>query len=400
MPEQRRVALGVPRLRVLTLHSPYRSGFASGENRVVEEEAALLRMAGHEVTAWEGEATPRRSSVAAGVSAIWSVNAARQVEGLIDELQPHVVHVHNLYPLLSPAVIVAANRRAVPTVLTLHNYRLMCPSATLLRDGRTCEACVGRIPWRAVVHRCYRGSAGASAAIALSLAGHRRAGTFDRVTRFVAVSAFVRRQHVRAGIDERRIIVKPNFAWAAPVRKTDGEYFLYLGRLSPEKGVDWLPRVWREGALAHPVLVVGDGPELSRLRRSAPSSFVCVGNKAPEEVAELLTNARALLVPSLSYEGSPRTIVEAYAAGVPVLANRVGAIPEFVEHGVTGFLADVRHSASWLSGVQAMLDAETNRRCGERAHARWAAEYSPAQNVRRLEDVYGCAIAAAEAAAA
>ncbi len=162
-------------MRVLVLHSRYPTGTSSGENRVVDDEVELLRAAGHEVRLWspspeDGGGTSR---LRLGARAVWSRPAVREVERLAAELRPDVVHVHNLYPLLSPAVLRTA---AAPVVMTLHNYRLLCLPATFLRDGRTCEDCLGALPWRGVVHRCYRGSAAGSASLAASLGMHRRWG--------------------------------------------------------------------------------------------------------------------------------------------------------------------------------------------------------------------------------
>ena len=188
-------------MRILLLHSRYLSGAASGENRVVEEEAALLRSGGNRVWCYSPEPTivgtfDRARSAA---SAIWSARAARAVHRLVEKQGIDVVHAHNLFPTLSPAPLRAAHDAGAATLMTLHNFRLMCLPANLLRDGRICEDCIGHIPWRGIRHRCYRGSALGSAALATSLALHRGLGTFDGVSRYLAVSDFVRRKHVEAG---------------------------------------------------------------------------------------------------------------------------------------------------------------------------------------------------------
>ena len=233
-------------MRVLILHSRYLSGTTSGENRVVEDEARLLRDAGHDVLVWAP--SPSELGVAgrvrAGASALWSARAVEKVRRLIGRHQPQVVHCHNLFPMLSPAVIRAAAAEA-PVVATLHNFRLLCLPATFVRDGEPCEDCLGHLPWRGVRYRCYRGSRLGSGALAGSLGLHRALGTFDDVRRFLAVSDFVRAKHVEAGFPPEQIKVKPNFSWPLPRREGPGEYFLYLGRLSPEKGVPTLLEAWR-----------------------------------------------------------------------------------------------------------------------------------------------------------
>jgi glycosyltransferase involved in cell wall biosynthesis len=302
---------------------------------------------------------------------------------MVTEFRPDVIHAHNLFPTLSPSVLRTAG---APVVVTLHNYRLLWLPATLLRDGTTCEDCLGRTPWRGVAHRCYRDSAAGSAALAVSLTLHRRIGTFGRVAAFLAVSDFVRAKYIEAGFAADSIRVKPNFAPPIPVRTGAGAYFLFLGRLSQEKGLDRLVRVWRD--VPARLVVVGDGPERARLQALAPETVEFHGAVAPEHVPAYLQEARALVLPSICYEGAPRTVVEALAAGVPVLANRKGALPTVVDDGVTGLLVDPDQPGDWPRVARALLDDETSTVMGEAAHRAWRARYSPEQGIRALEAVY------------
>jgi glycosyltransferase involved in cell wall biosynthesis len=372
-------------MRVLVLHSRYRSGTSSGENRVVDDEVELLRSAGHEVRLWapspeDGGGTSR---LRLGARAVWSRPAVREVERLAAELRPDVVHVHNLYPLLSPAVLRTA---AAPVVMTLHNYRLLCLPATLLRDDRDCEDCLGALPWRGVVHRCYRGSTAGSAALAASLGVHRRMGTFRHVAAFLAVSEFVRDKHLEAGMDATRIRVKPNFVAPMPRREGPGRDFLYLGRLSAEKGLDRLVSRWRD--MPGRLVVVGDGPDRARLEAAAPDTVEFRGAVPPQDVGGFLSQARALVLPSICYEGAPRTVVEAYAAGVPVVANRHGALPSVVSEGVTGLLVDPATPDGWRDALVRLGDDSASVRLGEGAFANWRSRYSPEQGLADLEAAY------------
>ena len=315
-------------MRILILHSRYLSGAVSGENRVVADETRLLREAGHQVWLWEP--TPTTTSglrlLRAGAKAIWSTSAVTKVGELIRQTRAEIVHCHNLYPELSPAVLRKASS-GIAAVMTLHNFRSLCLPATFVRDGRICEDCLGRLPWPGVVHACYRGSMAGSAILASSLTLHRTLETFDRPTLYLAVSEFVKRKHVEAGWADDRISVKSNFAWPATRREGPGEYFLYLGRLSPEKGVSTMLDAFRELPAA-PLLVVGDGPQNDELRAMTSSPSVDFrGAVSPTEVDSLLRHARALLVPSVCYEGQPRAILEAYAAGIPVVASDIGGLP-------------------------------------------------------------------------
>jgi glycosyltransferase involved in cell wall biosynthesis len=258
-----------------------------------------------------------------------------------------------------------------------------------LRDGRACEDCLGKFPWRGVVHRCYRGSAAGSAALAASLGVHRRMRTFDHVAMFLAVSEFVCRKHLEAGFDPARIRVKPNFGSAQPRRQGPGEDFLFLGRLSEEKGLDRLVSIWRD--VPARLVVVGDGPERARLEAAAPDTVEFRGSVPSDQVPAFLARARALVLPSICYEGAPRTVVEAYAAGVPVVANRYGALPGVVTDGVTGLLVEPGDAAAWRSALASVMDDGTSERLGDGAFAAWRTGYSPERGIADLEAAYAAA---------
>ncbi|MFL5767788.1 MAG: glycosyltransferase family 4 protein [Actinomycetota bacterium] len=383
-------------MRVLLLHSRYLSGAASGENRVLEEESRLLRDAGHDVTLWspEPEVGGALATVRTAGNAVWSRSAAQHVASLVRRNRIEIVHVHNLFPTLSPSVLRAARSSGAAVVMTLHNYRLMCLPANFLRDGRPCEDCLGHLPWRGVVHRCYRDSALGSATLAGSLGAARSAGSFDAVTRFLAVSEFVRVKHIQGGIAPERIVVKPNFTWPAERRTGPGEYLLFLGRLSHEKGVDTILRAAARSGEGCPLVVVGDGPDAEALRRDAPANVTFRGQVAASEVPAILARGRALLVPSRWYEAAPRSIIEAYAAGVPVIASDIGALPEAVADGETGLLAPPDDPSSWAARMTELVDDGTSLRLGEAAFARWEQRFSPERGVRDLEEAYSEAIAA------
>jgi glycosyltransferase involved in cell wall biosynthesis len=386
-------------MRILLLHSRYLSGPASGENRVVEEEAALLRSGGHHVWRYSPEPTVGGpvDRVRSGVSAIWSTRAVLTVRRLVEREGIEVVHAHNVFPTLSPAALRAAHDAGAATLVTLHNFRLFCLPANLLRDGRVCEDCVGHAPWRGVRHRCYRGSALGSAVLATSLVVHRSLGTFDGVSRYLAVSDFVRRKHVEAGLDPSRIAVKPNFVWPLPLREGPGEYFLFLGRLAPEKGVDTLLAAWALGEPPGKLVIAGDGPEAASLRAASPPGVEFRGQVAAEEVPSLLASARALVIPSRWYEAAPRTITEAYAAGVPVLASDIGALPEAVQAGTTGYLVPVDDPNAWAQVARRLADDAESERLGAEARRLWSERFTPEHGLAALEAQYAEALATRDA---
>lgn len=377
-------------MRVLILHSRYLSGWASGENSVARDEERLLTEAGHEVVTWMPEPTAELSHERLGFRAIWSPAAVAHVRSLIERHRPQIVHCHNLFPMLSPAVLRVATEGECRVVVTLHNYRMFCLPATCIRDGEICELCLGRMPWRGVVYRCYRGSLPGSAAVAASLSLHRAMRSFDRVSLFLPVSRFVRDKHVQAGLDADRMLTKPNFSWSRPRRHGAGEYFLYAGRLAAEKDVRTLLEAWR--SIRARLIVAGDGPEREALQAVAPPGVEFRGTVSADEVTELLRGARALMLPTRCNEGGPRSVIEAYSAGVPVIATSLGALPEMVEDGVSGLLVAPGRADAWVRAVDAMSDAEASTRLGEGAFDRWARLHSPDEGLAELERAYGAAL--------
>ena len=326
-------------LRVLVVHNRYQQ--RGGEDTVVEAEAALLRSHGHAVQEYlrsndDIDTLPRAQ---AAIQTFWSRRTLSEVGALVSAFRPDLVHVHNTFPLVSPSVYYAAGRAGLPVVQTLHNFRLVCPQGMLLRDEKPCEDCVGRLPWRAVVHRCYRDSSAQSSVLAAMLATHRAAGTWSRrITRYIALNEFCRERFIAGGLPADKIRVKPNFVdLPAPAEQTRSG-LLFVGRLSHEKGVAVLAEAMRRSSDADlPQLrVVGTGPQGAVFEGIA--GVRCVGMLAGDEVAAEMSRAAALIVPSIWYENYPRSIVEAFACGLPVIASRIGALPTLVEHERTGLL--------------------------------------------------------------
>jgi glycosyltransferase involved in cell wall biosynthesis len=370
----------------LILHSRYRSGPVSGENRVVDDEVRLLAEAGHQVELISPSlGNPSRVELLkAGIRMVWSRSAVAQVANGIERIRPDVVHCHNLFPSLSPSVLRAA--AGLPVVLTLHNYRLLCLPGILFRNGNICQDCLGRAPWPGVLHGCYQGSISASLALGASLTLHGKMATFDQVARYLAISQFVREKHIEGGLPPERIIVKPHFAWPTDIRDSPGDYFLYLGRLSPEKGVATLIDAARR--IPTRLLVVGAGPEASKLRSIAPPTVEFVPTVLPSKAQQLIRSARAMIVPSLSYEGAGRVVLEAYAAGVPVIATRLGGLPEVVNDGVTGVLVPPGNGEALASAIEMLLEESVSERMGNAAFQLWRNNYDPKSGLARLEKTY------------
>jgi glycosyltransferase involved in cell wall biosynthesis len=374
-------------MRILLVHNAYQH--RGGEDAVVESEIALLRAHGHvvETYARSNDEVGGMSSLALARQTLWSDRTPDDLAALVVRFSPDVIHSHNTFPLISPSLYWAAARAGVPVVQTLHNFRLMCLNALFLREGRVCEDCMGHLPWRGVVRACYRESRTASAALAGMLALHRGLGTYrNKVARYIALNEFCRGKFIEGGLPAERVVVKPNFVdfdMPEPVARAG---LLFVGRLSVEKGVATLAQAMTLLPDAK-LRVAGDGPEAGLL--DGVAGVTRLGNQPGETVRQEMSRAMALVVPSIWYENFPRTIVEAFATGLPVITSRIGALADIVTDGETGLLfepgnpRDLADKMAW-----ALTHPEQMAAMGHNARAQYEAEFSAEVNYRRLMEIY------------
>jgi len=372
----------------------------------MEQEINMLRERGHQVRLLErlNSDIPARSLLSKARllgTTVWSTSSYRDTQNLIHEWRPDIVHVHNYLPLLSPSVYYAAWANSLPIVQTLHNYRLVCPGTLLHRNGIVCEDCVGRSTWRGTLHACYRDSHVASFAVSAMLESHRLLGSWRHVEAYIALSEFQRDKLVAGGLPAERLHVKPNcVAWNFPVRSGQGSYALYVGRLASEKGVQTAVEAWAGAGQKEfrglPLKIVGAGPLQDVLRRRTAGlggRVELLGFRSRSEIAELLANARLLIYPSEVYEPLGISVLEAYAAGVPVLASRMGALEQIVLEGRTGalFMAGDAHDLR-RAAVRLAEDAAANMRMGQCARQTYLRLYTPERNYEQLMAIYGIAL--------
>lgn len=381
-------------MRILQVHTRYRQ--RGGEDVVVDAEAELLREAGHEVQQVIAHNPDGAMAAAANlVFAPWNPTWTRRIRHRVEDFRPDVVHVHNTWFAMSPAVLRAVTHREVPVVMTLHNYRLTCANALLFRDGQICEECVGGSPWRAMRYRCYRGSRVQSAAAVATIALHRRLATWaEHVDRFIVLTDFQRDLMVRAGLAADKVVVKPNFVPDPGSRSAPpsaSKVVLYVGRLSSEKGVDLLLEAWRRADTGDLELwVVGDGPNRDELERNPPSRVRIEGPVSRGEVQSLMLRSRALVLPSRGYEALPTVILEAAAAGLGVVVPTPSSPGAAVERAV---------GRSWLFRSGRIGDLEgrladlvDGRRCddaGIRMRCLYENAFPPHRAAEMLGEVYG-----------
>ena len=381
-------------MKILLAHNYYQQ--AGGEDQCVAAEVAMLEARGHEVVRYHlhNDSIDGMSRLQLASRTVWSRSAYHELRELIRTHRPRVAHFHNTFPLISPAAYYAARAEGVPVVQTLHNFRLLCPNALFFRNGRVCEDCLGKaIPWPGVVHGCYRGSRTASAGVATLLTTHRALGTWRKaVDVYVALTEFSRRKFLEGGLPVDRVVVKSNFVDPDPgPGEGAGGYGVFVGRLSPEKGVETLLAAWKALGGRLPLKIVGDGP-LSPVVREAAAAGAGVewlGSKPPPDVYDLIGGAMFLVLPSQCYENFPRVVVEAFAKGTPVIASGLGAMAEVVDHGRTGQHFEPGNAADLAAQVRRLLEDPLEcSRMREAARGEYERKYTADSNYHTLLAIY------------
>ncbi|MFH0808985.1 MAG: glycosyltransferase [Pseudomonadota bacterium] len=402
-------------MRILFLNNYYY--LRGGSERVLFQEMAALEAVGHQVAVFsrrhpENLPTPHESlftppmdtqRVSFGPRALvtlrelfYSQANYQAVRRIVAEFKPDVAHAHNIYGRLSTSVLDALRDCQVPAVLTLHDYKLICPNYLLLCGGRICEACKGGRFYQAFLNRCHKGSYAASAVYALESGFTRLWGKYDSLRGLIAPSRFLGCKFAEFGFDSRRIHYIPNcidtdeYVAAAGM----GRHILFLGRLSREKGVDVL--LAAHGALPNkprpPLLIVGDGPERQKLREAAASleDREFAGYLQGSALRETIRQALAVVVPSVWYENAPLAVLEAMACGKPVIGARIGGISEMIDDAETGYLFEPGNAADLVDKLSRLLGLPRAQLAAMGAAARRKAEvhYSPEAHLSGLLGLY------------
>ena len=384
-------------LRILVVQNHY-IGFA-GDDVVVANESSLLSARGHEVSLWSvhnKDLTTLRSRIHTALSLTYSRQSKARLSRHIAEFRPDVMHCHNLFPRITVSAYDAAAEAGIPIVQTLHDFRsVCCINGFLYRNGRICELCVAGSPYWGAWHRCYRNSWLGSFVTAHALDRQRRAGTLQqRVGCFIALSEPSRRQFIAAGLPEERIVVKPNFMSDPGTPLACSRHgALFVGRLSPEKGLQTLVKAW-EG-IEFPLRILGGGPLRLSLSADLSRWISVLGHRPHAEVGPAMRQARFLVMPSEYIEGFPMVIVEAFANGLPVIASRLGTMADVIEDGVTGlhFTAgdpdDLAAKVAW-----AITHGDRMAEMGSAARRVYETRYSEETNYQSLLTIYRDAISA------
>ena len=394
-------------MRILIVHNRYRPTAPSGENRVVDQECAELVARGHDVALFERHSRDvaswsllRRAMLPARI--LWSEDSRRSIAAELARFGPDVVHVHNTFPLITPAILYACRDAAAPVVATVHNYKLGCANGELFRDGSVCHDCLGGSVLPAVTHACYRNSRAATAPVAAALALHANAWR-SLVSAYIFISAAQRDALAPVRLPAERSFVKHNFV-PPPVgtpRDAPTEHsVVFVGRLDAAKGAAFLMRAWDEFRVRRPgstlrLVVVGSGPLEVHVRRwaSRHPTVTATGRVSSEDVTRILGRARAAVLPSQWEETFGLVAVEAMAAGTAPVASAHGAFPELISDGRDGALFKPSDPTA-LVDVLADVDdnAERWEEYGRRAREAYLSRFTAEANIERLLDIYRFAV--------
>jgi len=389
-------------MRILQCHNFYR--FPGGEDQVFHDESWLLKNNGDDVHHYlrDNRDIETMSRLELAKATIWNTQTVGDLNTLLLQVNPEIIHFHNTFPLISTSAYHTAKHFGIPVVQTLHNYRLMCPCATLFRNGKECHTCVGKtlaIP--GIIHKCYRSDRKATAIAATATTIQRSIKkSFDLVDRFIALSEQSRRQFELAGIPAEKISVKPNFVRPDPgIEHPQGQHAVFVGRLTDEKGVRTLLQAWQPSVdnpiQKIPLRIIGQGPLGPLVREAAAhnSQISYLGQLKHSEVLKEVGQARVLVFPSIWPEPFGRSMIEAFATGTPVVASNTGAMAEIVTHGRNGLLFEPGNATD-LSKQVALLfhDAGLCDKTGHAARQAYERLYTPQRNLDLLLRVYQEAI--------
>jgi glycosyltransferase involved in cell wall biosynthesis len=388
-------------VKVLLAHNHYY--WPGGEDEVFRRESELLRSAGNEVVEYirDNRAIVHSSAlekIKIASQTVWAFDSARQLRHLIRRERPDIAHFHNTFPLISPSAYYACQEEGIPVVQSLYNARLMCPAVNFLREGRVCEDCLGRsLPWPGVLHGCYRDSRLQTAVVAAMLWTHRLLQTWQEgVDAYITATEFFRKKYIAAGLPPEKVFLKPHFLITDPGMKREMEsYALFIGRLSPEKGVATLLNAWKN--LPHiPLWIRGEGPMEEEVRRFAEANpSVRVLPRLPRsECFDITKGARFLVWPSEGYaETFGLVVMEAFACGTPIIGSSLGAMAEVLHDKKTGLHFTAGDPQDLAAKVDyAWTHPQELTEMGRAGRAEYEKKYTPESNYKALMGIYRGAV--------
>ncbi len=378
-------------MRILVVHNKYQR--QGGEDAVFNNEVGLLRATEEVKTLVYENHTGFRGALQFILS-VWNVFAVREIKKSIDGFQPDLIHLHNWHYAIGPLIIRTARKKKIPIVLTIHNYRLLCPSATLLnRESLFLDSLHVSFPWKAVQYKLYRNSYFQTFWLALVVWFHKKIGTWKLVDRYIVLTDFAKNVFASSsfGVGESKFSVMPNFVEDPMVQIHDrADYYLYIGRLSEEKGIEILLRSFKNKT--NELYIAGEGHLKSAVISASKENphIHYLGQLDLPSVRERMAHCSALIFPSIWYEGMPMTIIEAFAIGTPVIGSNLGAMSAMIRDGYNGICFRAGDSASLTEKIAYWenLDRNDKFQLSQNARASFEAGYTAERHRDQLLSIY------------
>ena len=379
--------------RVLIVHNYYQ--IPGGEDTVVSNEKEMLEENGHKVFMYTRHNYEIKKKGIIGkllfpFETIYSFKTIRDIKRIIREKKIDVVHVHNTFPLISPSVYSTSKKLGAKVVQTVHNFRLLCPAATFVRENKICEECVNKGLLNSIKHNCYRNSKIQTIIAVLMLKFNRVIGSYKKVDAYIALTEF-NKEKLSSLIPKEKIFVKPNFCEKpnipiVPIKER--KYFMFLGRLDKLKGINLLVEAWKD-IKEEELIVVGTGPEEEHLKKYIKENNIknvkLVGYKKKDEAMRLLSKSKALIFPSQCYEAFGMVIIEALKLGVPVITNNIGAMPEMVNNEKFGVIGEIKNKYDIIHLLKKFIEHYSKYRDIELIFKN---RYVDKENYRILKEIY------------
>lgn len=374
-------------MKILQVHNRYQN--LTGEEAVVQEEYDLLSSKGHEVIQFiKTNEALQDATWMTRIETARELKSSKRIKLEFSELlrkeKPDLVHVHNVFPLITPVVFETSKEQGIPTVFTLHNYRLLCVNTLFYRDGHVCEDCLSKTFFEGIKHKCYNNSFMQSILMANAIAHHYKKGTWiNDVDIFACMSEFARTKFISGGIPENKIIVKPNFVAVNKALPKFEQFFLYAGKLEEQKGLhDFIELARNTNSIPYKVVGFCSNPNL--LHEIPNVEYL--GQLERGRLLELMRECRAVLFLSKMYEGMPMTILEAFANQKPVVARNLGAMSEMISHGNNGLLFEKPEELK--EAVLKLSNKEVAMEMGANASSEFQDNYSPDIAYKNLLKMY------------
>lgn len=378
-------------MKVLMLHNRYK--IMGGEDVSTNAEYSLLKSNGIDIETLfiNNDSIEHENKLKLAFNTIWSTTYYKEIFNKIKHGKYDIIHVQNFFPLFSPSIFYAAKKAGVKIVMTVRNYRLICPNGLMYINNSICKACVGKtIPYPAISKRCYRDSYGASAVAVTMLGVHNLVNTWrNKIDGFICISEFVKHQLLLGGFALEQLYVKHNFvATEVPPNFTPEDYYIYVGRISTEKGIDVLLHAFQMNKKK--LIIIGDGPlKQDVIDASKENKHIQFLGKLPlAETYQKIADAKALVFPSKWHEPFGRTIVESFAHGTPVIGSALGGVTELIQDGYNGLLFNPSDPSGLSEAIKQFENITDSFKIRENSYLSYKAHFDPSSNFTQLMDVY------------